>query len=227
MIFVKRGKEPLVLKKNKAKWLLEYLTALQDYKLNPKKKNKEVVGSKENKYKQVEVKNALRTMFADKCAYCESYIGHVSYGHIEHFKPKAKYHKQCFNWNNFLLACEMCNGSQYKSSKFPQKKENGPLVNPTRDNPETYFSFEYDPLTGTANVIGKNVRGNTTEKILGLNRMELIRHRSRIVRRIVYVAIKASKGDVDALQEMKSYINADEEYSAFSIELFAKFNLDR
>lgn len=225
MIFVKRGKEPLVLKNNKAKWLSEYLAALNNYKLNPTTKNKEIVRDKEIKYKQAEVKKALKAMFADKCAYCESHIGHVSYGHIEHFKPKEKYPKQCFKWDNFLLGCEVCNGSQYKGTRFPQKKENGPLVNPAKENPTSYFLFEYDPFTGTANVLGKNPRGNTSEKLLGLNRPELIRHRSRIVRKMVYVAIRASKGDLDALVEIKSCIKTDEEYSAFAIELFKKYKL--
>lgn len=225
MIFVKRGKEPLVLKNNKAKWLSEYLTALNSYKVNPTKNNKKIIGDKEVKYKQAEVKRTLKTMFADKCVYCESHIGHVSYGHIEHYKPKVKYPKQCFKWNNFLLGCEVCNGAQYKGIKFPQKKENGPLVNPTKENPEAYFTFEYDPSTGTANVLGKNLRGDTSEKILGLNRPGLIRHRSRIVRKMVYVAIRASKGDLDALTEIKNCINIDEEYSAFAIALLKKYNL--
>jgi len=139
MIFVTRANEPLVLKDNKANWLLDYLAALKTHKLNPTKSSKEIVGQKENKYRQVEVKNVLKIMFADKCAYCESYIGHVSYGHIEHFMPKAKYPKHCFNWGNILLACEICNGAQYKSVFFPQKKEGGPLINPTKEDPSTFF----------------------------------------------------------------------------------------
>ena len=225
MIFVKRTEEPVVLKKNKANWLLEYLMALNDYKLKPTRENKKISSKKEIKYKQEEVKKALKGMFLDKCAYCESHIGHISYGHIEHFKPKKRYPKQCFTWTNLLLACEVCNGSQFKGIKFPQKKENGPIINPTKENPASFFKFEYDPSTGTANVLAKNIRGATSETLLGLNRAELIRHRSRIVRKMVYVAIKASKGDLSALREIKNCLNPDEEYSAFAIEIVQKLGI--
>ena len=66
MIFVTRVNEPLVLKNNKANWLLDYLTALKTYRFNPTKPNKEILIQKENKYRQVEVKNALKIMFAGK-----------------------------------------------------------------------------------------------------------------------------------------------------------------
>lgn len=224
MIFVKREREPAILKKNKVNWLSEYEISIATYKANPNKKNRERVVQRENKYKQAEVKKALKKMFEDKCAYCESYISHVSFGHIEHFRPKSRYPKLCFSWNNFLLGCEVCNG-QYKGVQFPLKKDNGPIVNPTIEDPFSYLSFEYDPATGTANVLGKNARGITTEDILSLNRPELIRHRSRIVRRMAIMAINASKGDIDALTEMRKLIKPEEEYSAFAIVLFNKYGL--
>ena len=225
MIQVKRVKEPVILNKNKDKWLSGYLASIANHKLTPTKKSKNEVAIKENKYRHIEIKNSLKGMFADKCAYCESYIGHVSYGHIEHFKPKVKYPKQCFNWNNLLLGCEICNGAQYKGTQFPQKKDRGPLINPSREDPFNYLTFDYDPATGTANVLGRNVRGNTTETVLGLNRPALLRHRNRIVRRMAILAINASKGDAVALAEMKNHIQSDEEYSAFAITLFKKFGL--
>ncbi len=39
------------------------------------------------------------------------------------------------------------------------------------------------------------------------------------------VAINASKGDVDALAEMRKYIQTDEEYSAFAKVLYSHFKL--
>lgn len=225
MIFVQRGKEPNILTRNKAKWLADYLAAIEVNKKASSKRNKAAICTKENKYKHADVKRNLKIMFNDKCAYCESYIAHVSYGHIEHFRPKSTYPKQCFNWKNFLLGCEICNGSQYKATKFPLKRDNGPLINPTEENPSSFLLFEYDPATGTANVLGKNPRGDTTEITLGLNRPELVRHRSRIVRRMAVLAIHASQGNADALAEMRNLIKKDEEYSAFAITLFQKYRL--
>lgn len=225
MILVERVVEPASLTANKTKWLDDYLLAIKNYQANPIIKNKRLKLLAENKYRQQDVKTSLKEMFGGKCAYCESHLTHISYGHIEHFKPKSSYPKDCFNWKNLLLGCEICNGTQYKSTHFPLANEDGPLVNPTVEDPFIFFDFEYDPVTGLANVLGKNNRGITTERLLGLNRPDLIKHRSRIVRRIAYVAIKASQGDNDALIEMRKLVEKDEEYSAFSISLSNKFGL--
>lgn len=226
MIFVKRFDEPASLIDNKNKWLEDYLLAIENYKLNANDRNRRLKNKAENKYRQQDIKTSLKKMFEGKCAYCESYLAHISYGHIEHFKPKSKYPEDCFNWDNLLLGCEVCNGIQYKSNHFPLEANNGPIVNPTIENPFDFFKFEYDPITGLANVLGKNNRGIVTEKLLGLNRPELLKHRSRIVRRIVFVAIKASQGDNDALVEIRKLVEKSEEYSAFSISLSEKLGLD-
>lgn len=225
MIFVDRIDEPASLIANKVSWLNSYLTAIANYVANPTINNKRVKTLAENKYRQLDIKTSLKNMFEGKCAYCESHLAHVSYGHIEHFKPKSSYPQDCFNWNNLLLGCEICNGTQYKSTHFPLANENGPIVDPTSDDPNNFFDFEYDPITGLANVLGKNDRGIKTESLLGLNRPDLIKHRSRIVRRIAFVAIKASKGDNEAIIEMRRLVEKDEEYSAFSIALTKKFGL--
>lgn len=225
MIFVNRIVEPASLVTNKAKWLSDYLLAIDNYNVSPTKNNKRLVNLAENKYRQTDVKSSLKNMFEGKCAYCESHLAHVSYGHIEHFKPKSTYPEDCFTWNNLLLGCEICNGSQFKSTHFPLASDNGPLVNPTVENPFDFFEFEYDPATSLANVLGKNNRGIRTEELLGLNRPDLLKHRSRIVRRIAFVAIKAAQGDSLALTEMKRLVANDEEYSAFSIALSNKFGL--
>ncbi len=164
-------------------------------------------------------------MFSGKCAYCESHIAHIDYGHIEHFRPKSKYPGLCFEWKNLLLGCAICNGSTYKGTNFPTAKLNGPIVNPTTENPDDFLTFIYDPLTGVSSVLGKNKRGDTTWKLLGLNRTELVKHRNSMVRKLSFVAIQASKGDLDALNELKSCLNKDEEYSAFAKMLFKKFKL--
>jgi 5-methylcytosine-specific restriction endonuclease McrA len=114
MIFVERSEEPASLKANKIIWLENYLLAIENYEANPTNFNKKQKLLTENKYRQQDIKTSLKTMFEGKCAYCESHLAHVSYGHIEHFKPKSSYPEDCFNWQNLLLGCEICNGTQYK-----------------------------------------------------------------------------------------------------------------
>ena len=70
-------------------------------------------------YGEPEVKLALRTMFNDKCAYCESFVMDVYIGDVEHFRPKAKikeadppepgYYWLAADWNNLLFSCRNCN----------------------------------------------------------------------------------------------------------------------
>ncbi len=160
-----------------------------------------------------------------KCAYCESHVSHVSYGHIEHYKPKSVYPELCFEWHNLLLGCARCNGAEFKSDKFPLADEGGPFVNPCDEDPTDFFEFEFDPITGTANVIPKNIRGETTERELGLNRLDLIRHRNEVVEMLAYLALRAKDGDAVALARLKHRMNDDQEYAAFARAFYKKFNL--
>ncbi len=225
MIYVNRTLVPTILNRNAHTWQAEYTNAINAYNVNPNALNKENKKQAEKKYNHYLIKAALKNMFSGKCAYCESHVIHIDYGHIEHYKPKASYPNECFNWENLLLGCAICNGSQYKGDHFPLAHQNGPIINPTLEDPRDFLSFEFDVKTGTANIIEKNLRGLTTKSLLGLNRPDLVRHRSSVVKMMVFAAIKASKGDHEALIEIKRCCNKDEEYSAFAIELCKHFNI--
>lgn len=135
MIKVTRIDKPKVLEKNADKWTRDLLAAT----------TKQDRDKTQKKYGHRQVKQALLEMFGGKCAYCESKIIHVDYGHIEHFKPKDKFRELCFQWSNLLLACGVCNGAEHKGNKFPEKVEGGPFVNPCDDDPSEHFIFSYDP----------------------------------------------------------------------------------
>lgn len=225
MIKVDRVDKPAVLKKNQQKWKQNYLSLIQLYQQNPISNHKKKKETAEIKYRHKQVKDSLTKMFNDKCAYCESHISHVDYGHIEHFKPKSKYPESCFDWDNLLLSCGICNGAQYKGDNFPLDVEGGPLVNPTLENPNDFFNFEFDIKTGTANIIPLNERGIITETTLGLNRPKLVKHRSRVISMIAFISKLADEGDVDCKQKILSYCSVDSEYSAFTLSMAKKINL--
>ncbi|WP_224370718.1 retron system putative HNH endonuclease [Hyalangium versicolor] len=105
-----------------------------------------------SRYRHDDIKAALKTAFHGKCAYCESFILHIDYPHIEHFRPKSKYPNKAFDWSNLLLACGVCNGSEHKGDEFPLKADKGPLVNPCAEEPATHLSFDFDPVTRLASV---------------------------------------------------------------------------
>ena len=145
MIFVPRTAEPSALSKNGTKWRTGLLAAI-------KSANKAQIKKLKGKYAHKEVKSRLRQMFEDKCAYCESSIGVVSYGHIEHFRPKGRYPKLTFSWNNLLLSCDICNDQNHKGEKFPTRSSGGPLLDPTKDDPTDHLNFRYDPISKTGRI---------------------------------------------------------------------------
>lgn len=232
MIHVTRTTIPGALEKNRWKWLKAYLKARQALAVLPttattaqKKAAQKQVDDAAKKYNHVQVRTALERMFAKKCVYCESHISHISYPQIEHYEPKAHFPHKCFRWTNLLLACGVCNGKQHKGDKFPDAAAGGPYINPTTENPEDYFSFEYNTITGTADVIGRNPRGITTERDLGLNRPDLVKHRSSVVEKMAYVASHAKAGNIDALHLLHRCCQPDEEYAAFARALVQRLAL--
>lgn len=225
MIHIDRTEKPEVLLKNEAIWTSELQNAIIQFQENKTQKNKTKYNKALNKYNHKQVKKSLLTMFSGKCAYCESHITHVGFSHIEHYQPKSKFPELCFDWNNLLLACEVCNGKGYKGDKFPSEDEGGPFVNPVTESPDVFFDFEFDQNTGTANVIPKNERAITTEKELGLNRPKLLKHRSSIVRKMVFAALIAKDGNENGIEEIHKCSRSEDEYAAFARTLVKRFDL--
>ncbi|WEX14261.1 hypothetical protein P2T68_27145 [Pseudomonas sp. G11] len=74
-----------------------------------------------NVYKDKALKGALHDVFGNKCAYCDSYFGHVTPKDIEHFRPKSEvdtptldklqpgYYWLAGDWHNLLVSCPDCN----------------------------------------------------------------------------------------------------------------------
>ena len=157
-------------------------------------------------FMQREVKDALKALFHDKCAYCESKVGHVGPADIEHFRPKSKvleapdhpgYWWLASDWDNLLLACNTCNrksrtrgGMSGKANRFPLEDESqralspetplsqeAPLLlDPCRDQPENHFTYNDD---GT--MISPTERGKTTIMVIGLNRDDLVTRRREAI----------------------------------------------
>ncbi|MDO9230044.1 MAG: retron system putative HNH endonuclease [Syntrophales bacterium] len=204
MIKVARSPKPAILERNKQPWTDALLRAST------------VAGKRkvEGKYKHPSIKDVLVAMFHGKCAYCESKISHIAYGHIEHFKPKSTFPELTFEWTNLLLSCPICNGPECKGDCFPVVSEGGPLINPCDDTPAEHFEFVFDTAAKLASVIGKTIRGQTTEKILGLNRVDLREYRSKVVMTLYALSVYAAT-DPAAQALLEEACRDDGEYAAF------------
>lgn len=151
-------------------------------------------------YAHHDVKTTLSVAQHGKCAFCEAKITHVSYGHIEHYRPKAgckqskkdKLHKPgyfwlAYTWENLLFSCELCN-SRHKGNLFPLanpksrvKSASGNLtdeqplfIDPASQNPSDFIRFrKHVPFAVNGNLYGKQ-----TIHSLGLKRDALNEHRS-------------------------------------------------
>lgn len=210
MIKVNRPAKPAVLVANEVAWKAAIVAAA----------NKKQRENAQKRYRRKPIKTALVSMFHGKCAYCESAITHIDYGHIEHYKPKSlpAFYALAVDWDNLLLACGVCNGAEYKGVKFPGAADNGPLIDPTIDDPSLHLKFDYDPKSHVAAIVGITPRGNTTVKTLGLDRSALVKYRSRYVRKLFFIA-GAYATDLDAKAIVDAAVASDSEYLAFAISI--------
>lgn len=152
------------------------------------------------------VKEALIRAQHGKCAFCESRITHVSYGDVEHFRPKAAYHQRegeplerpgyywlAYEWTNLFFACQICN-QRHKKNLFPLKspkrrarshhdgldEEKPLLIDPGAEDPRAFIGFRAE----MAYPLRDNARGRETIEALGLNREEMVESRRECLARI-------------------------------------------
>lgn len=107
-------------------------------------------------FRVVRERLAIMCSGARRCGYCEDSVG----DEVEHIKPKDLYPEDVFVWENYLLACGICNGA--KNNRFavissnrlvdvtrgrndrvrkPRRGSPAP-VNPHKENPLVFFDLE-------------------------------------------------------------------------------------
>lgn len=127
------------------------------------------------------VKDALLRAQYGKCCYCESEVRSISYGDVEHYRPKGAvkqaenhpgYYWLAYDWNNLLFSCEVCNRS-HKGTSFPLKNPNArarshhdniddeqPLfVNPGVEDPRRHIRFQGESPVPRTKVGRETIKG--------------------------------------------------------------------
>ena len=89
-------------------------------------------------------KDQLKVEAKDKCSYCEAPTSLVAYGDVEHYRPKSIYWWLAYNYENYLVSCQLCN-QKFKKAKFPVR--NNRLRAPRVANNST--DAHLDSLAGT------------------------------------------------------------------------------
>jgi hypothetical protein len=189
-----------------------------------------------------------------KCAFCESKIAHISYGDVEHFRPKAGYRSKrndplvqpgywwlAYTWSNYWVSCQLCN-QQFKKNLFPLGangvRANGPaddisledplLIDPMHDNPLDHIEFREEVAVSR----DQSSRGEATIAILGLNRPDLSearRERWILVRGLLMERIAKQNNGIPTLELdtlLKEAVEPSKEFSAMTRDLIRRLAPD-
>ncbi len=86
----------------------------------------------DDRYRTEDIKEALKAIYHDKCAYCEKNIKDTNF-HIDHHRPKAIYYWLAYSWDNLLLCCDKCNLKKGDTFDIQGKKRAGFNPNDLKD----------------------------------------------------------------------------------------------
>lgn len=199
----------------------------EDYRTGKKRFQFEARKHGKHLYAHDEVKQALRAAQYDKCAFCESKITHISFGDIEHFRPKGGwkqhanddltqpgYYWLAYAWDNLLLSCQLCN-ERFKENLFPLdkpenrvrshledlSKEKPLLIDPSAENPARWIGF-HGPEPECPHPVRNSKKGKTTIEVFGLDREELVELR------------RARLNDFKILLELRDSLRASDDPAA-------------
>ena len=173
-------------------------------------------------------KALLRAQYA-KCCFCESKLRHISYGDVEHFRPKKGYRQidtddlgrpgyywLANDWSNLFLSCQICN-QRHKGNLFPLEdparravshlddigNEQRRFVDPAEDDPEEHISFREE----VPYPVNNSTKGRTSISALGLERPELVEKRRTHLDMIRLIAVLANSGQpIPEVSEAQAFL---------------------
>lgn len=174
-----------------------------------------------------DVRGALWAMQGRSCAYCDRELPGNDRGDVEHFRPKSVYWWLAYRFENYLLACSICNSS-YKIEKFPllgrgkvfdySKKdrlarERRALIDPVGDVTDGWFGIDFTvdfKRQGFPIVVNRDIgrietsRCRTTVEFFRLNKdSELRKARQIAVHYALRLIEKADSGDLQSRDELR------------------------
>jgi len=202
------------------------------------------------------LKSHLQNLFNYKCAYCESFFGHVAFGDVEHFRPKGDvdeednhpgYYWLAYEPTNYLPSCQLCNQGTAKKNKFPiagpgkrayskddpLEEEKPLLLNPYYDIfPEHINFMPSQEIENAGWATGKTKKGKKSIEVLELNRHDLINARTRemdsIRLRVKQAFVMDNPGTLNEILE--DCVSGIREFSCAAIaeirDYYKKFNLE-
>jgi uncharacterized protein (TIGR02646 family) len=159
-----KGPKPEILQAKEELWTANYVAARGT---SSEQRNE--------KWRHVQIKAALREETRSRCAYCEAFVADVAFPHVEHMVPKSVRPDLAHRWANLTTACEPCNIAK---SNFYDQHEG--ILDPYEDDIDAHLVFLGDFVDWQLG----NTRGEVTVKTLDLNRLDLVHSRVERVRAV-------------------------------------------
>lgn len=201
MIHIEKDKTPpLILIQNKDQWTKELKSNITKYG-QYKKIPLSVKNSMWTHYRHPDIKEKLFAASHQKCAFCEAKPAESGNIEVEHFKPKSLYPELAFEWNNFLPVCRKCNESK---SDHDIGKE--PIVNPSSDDPEKIFAYNFINIIP---IDDENEIANRTIEICDLNSERLYDARAKLLKSLCSYEkqVKAWIKEISSADSQRKRIN--------------------
>jgi uncharacterized protein (TIGR02646 family) len=133
---------------------------------------------------------ALSNAFHTKCVFCER----VNAKTLDHYRPKERYPKKMFRWNNLLLCCSDCNRAKGCAIQF---RDGVPLLlDPTKDEDDPLNFFAWDTATGALVALADPTRTHRAAHTIGqleLNDQPLQDERAEKLKSVVYLLARVAR----------------------------------
>ena len=154
-------------------------------------------------YMHSSVKDRLKSIYHNKCAYCEVKLKSrpKEEGRVDHYRPVKLYPWLENEWSNLLWACIRCNaavGASFPIEGIRSKEPEGfakleenradskhllgeipSLLNPELDIPEKHFSFDHQGILLPSSI---TELGGLVITIFELNRVSLVQSRKEKIK---------------------------------------------
>lgn len=170
-----------------------------------------------------EINTTLQQAFSGKCGYCES----IEAKTIDHFWPQSRYEQHVWDWDNFILACHVCQG--HKAEHSPLNENGFQMINPREEEPLRYLRINTlsGKLSALCDSAEKEQRGKYTLSTLGLDqRPELDRERLLVYKSLLYFMVQIVDPDVPAISKknawnhMREFLDKRRPYVAIIQQIF-------
>ena len=170
MISVEKGPVPRLLMRKGAVWQQQWSAMVAHYG-----DQDQVPRHLLQPLKHYRAQDLVAALFAEsrgKCVYCECMPDREAYD-VEHFLPKPEYPEAVFRWSNLMAVCRPCNAAKadFDTGRLP-------LIDPTRQDPTPYFSFDGPDMLVAPQAPDYYLAERTLE-VLDLNRPALLDARAR------------------------------------------------